>query len=403
MDPQPPRSKNMINGSLLLGFVATNLIVGMIGGIAGFVLLSNSTAKPVQTVRNALHIGIGSSLAVPVHQTITLQENSAVIDAAKKVSPSVVAISGSQQVSDYFGNVQSQQVSGGSGFILTNDGLILTNKHVVDDASEKYKVVLNDGRIFDAVVQAKDTLNDLAVVKINAKDLPPVELGSSDALQIGQFVLAIGNALGEFRNSVTSGIVSAKNRSISAGDSATTSTERLTNLIQTDAAINPGNSGGPLVNLEGQVVGIDTAIASSGQGSGSIGVGFALPIDSIKSVIDSVRKTGQIIRPYLGVRYVPVTAELKQINSLSVDYGVLVSRGQRAGELAVLPGSPADKAGIVENDIILEINGDRITQESPLPDLLQKYSVGNTVNVHLQHQGKDVTVKLVLAQQGVAQ
>ena len=402
MDPKPAHSRILLNSSIIVGFVITNLIVGLIGGIGGFVLLSNSTAKPVQAVRNALHIGSSSSLAVPVHQNITLLESSAVIDAAHKVSPSVVAISGSQQVSDYFGNSHSQQVSGGSGFIITSDGLILTNKHVVDDSREKYKVVLNDGRIFDATVQAKDTLNDLAVIKINAKDLPTAELGSSDALQVGQFVLAVGNALGEFRNSVTSGIVSAKNRSIDAGDSSSPNTERLTNLIQTDAAINPGNSGGPLVNLAGQVVGIDTAIASSGQGSGSIGVGFALPIDSVKTVIDSVRKTGQIIRPYLGVRYVPVTTELKQLNNLSVDYGVLVSRGQTPGELAVLPGSPADKAGIVENDILLDINGDHITQDSPLPDLLQKYNVGNVVSVHLLHQGKDQTVKVTLTQQAAS-
>ena len=388
--------RKIIGASLLILFVFANLAVGLAGGVAGFVLLSNSTSRPIIALRHALNIGDGGSgLTVPVHQSITLNESSAIIDATKKVLPSVVAISASQNVQDYFGRVSSQETSGGSGFILTSDGLILTNRHVVD-AEAKYKVVLNDGRIFDAVVQAKDSINDLAVVKINARDLPAVELGSSDALNVGQSVLAIGNALGQFRNSVSSGIISAVQRQISAGDSAGGSSETLTNLLQTDAAINPGNSGGPLVNLAGQVIGIDTAIASSGSGGGSIGIGFAIPIDTVKPVIDSVRKTGQIIRPYLGVRYVPVTPELKQLNNLTVDYGALVSRGQQAGALAVLPGSPADKAGIIENDILLEVNGERIDSNTPLPVRLSKYAVGETVTIKDLSQGKEKDLKIQL-------
>ena len=388
--------RKSIGVSLLILFVIANLLVGLAGGVAGFVLLSNSTSRPIKSLRQALHIGEnGSGLAVPVHQNITLSESSAVIDAAKKVLPSVVAISASQNVQDYFGQVSKQETSGGSGFILTSDGLILTNRHVVS-ADAEYKVVLNDGRIFNATVQAKDTVNDLAVVKIDAKDLPAVELGSSEALSIGQSVLAIGNALGQFRNSVSLGIVSAKQRQIAAGDGSGSSTETLTNLIQTDAAINPGNSGGPLVNLAGQVIGIDTAIASSGSGGGSIGIGFAIPIDPVKPVIDSVRKTGKIIRPYLGVRYVPVTKELQQLNSLSVDYGVLVSRGTQPGALAVVPGSPADQAGIKENDILLSVNGERIDDSNPLPQRISKYNVGDTVTVAILSQGKQHDVKVQL-------
>jgi serine protease Do len=395
MDSLEVRKRPNIGILLIILVVLANLCIGLFGGVVGFVVLTNSKSTAIHNLRSRLGIDGNSSLAIPIQQNVRVEESSAIIDAAKKVSPAVVSISASQQVQDFFGQTSNQEVAGGTGFILTSDGLILTNKHVVSLAAS-YKVVLSDGRIFDAKIQAIDPSNDIAVVKIDAKDLPTVEIGTSDALQIGQYVLAVGNALGEFKNSVTLGVVSAKQRSISAAESGNSSTggEQLTGLIQTDAAINPGNSGGPMVNLAGQVVGINTAIASTT--GGSIGVGFAIPIDSVKSVIDSVRKTGQIIRPYLGVRYVGVDKSLQQINKLSVDYGALVSRGQTAGEVAVIPGSPADQAGIVENDIILEVNGERIDTDNPLSKRLQKYQPGDEVTIKLQHAGQEKTVKVKL-------
>lgn len=398
MEPTPEtypiRRRSVLSLGVLVVFVLSNLIIGLIGGATGFVFLANSRSPYIEKVRDFLGVDSDEGLAVPVRQNIRVEESSAVIDASKKVSPAVVSITASQQVSDFFtGQVTDQEVSGGTGFILTSDGLIVTNKHVVASDGVKYKVVLNDGRVFDATVQARDAYNDLAVVKIDAKDLPTVELGNSDALEIGQYVIAVGNALGEYANSVTLGVVSAKQRNLEASDGGSQG-EKLTDLIQTDAAINPGNSGGPLVNLAGQVVGINTAIASTT--GGSIGVGFAIPIDSVKSAIDSVRKTGEIVRPYLGVRYIPVTKLLQRQNNLSVDYGALISRGATASELAVVPGSPADKAGIQENDILLTINGERIDENNNLQDRLRKYQVGDKVSVKLQRKGQEMTVDVTL-------
>lgn len=389
MDQKPHRK--FFSASALTLLVVINLIVGVIGGAAGFVFLANNTSPFIKEVRDQLGITDETGIAVPVKQNIRIEESSSVIDAAKKVSPAVVSISTSQKVQDYFGQVSDQTTGGGTGFILTADGLIVTNKHVVEGQTG-YKVILNDGRIFDATVQAVDAYNDLAVIKIDARDLPTVDLGSSDGLQVGQYVIAVGNALGQFKNSVSLGVISATNRNLQASGTRG-GTEQLSDLIQTDAAINPGNSGGPLVNLAGQVVGINTAIASTS--GGSIGLGFALPIDSIRAAIDSVRKTGKIVRPYMGIRYIPVTKSLQQLNSLPVDYGALVSRGN-AEELAVIPASPADKSGILENDIILDVNGERIDESNGLNDRLRKYSVGDEISLKISRKGAEITVKLTL-------
>lgn len=379
--------------AVFLAFLVV-LMVGGAGGVIGFIGLTNSDATWAREARSILKLDELSELRVPIKQDLKLEESSAVIDAAKKVSPAVVSVTANATVTDFFtGQTSDREVGGGTGFIITSDGLIVTNKHVVSRQAN-YKVVLNDGTIYDATIKAVDPLNDLAVIKIDAKDLPTVELGSSDALQIGQYVIAVGNALGEFKNSVTLGVVSAKDRqldNVGTGSSA----ETLTDLIQTDAAINPGNSGGPLVNMAGQVVGINTAIASNS--GGSIGLGFAISIDSVKTVIESVRKTGEIVRPYMGIRYVPVTKALQQLNNLSVDYGVLVSRGTTSSlELAVIPGSPADKAGIIENDILLSINGEKIDSTNTLPKRLSKFQVGDSVTVTLQRKGEEQKVTVVL-------
>lgn len=384
--------RRIFSVGFILIFVLSNALVGLFGGIAGYAIMANSKSTAVRNLRERLGLGDNASVTLPLRQNLRIEESSAVIDASKKVMPAVVSISVNQQVIDFFGQVSTQESGGGTGFILTSDGLIVTNKHVVDSQAQ-YKVVLNDGRIFDATVKAVDPFNDLAIVKIEAKDLPTVEIGSSDDLQIGQYVLAIGNTLGEFKNSVTMGVVSAKQRSIEAGSTGSQS-EKLTGLIQTDAAINPGNSGGPLVNLKGQVVGINTAIASPS--GGSIGVGFAIAIDTVKNAIESVRKTGEIVRPYLGVRYLPVTKALQKLNNLPVDYGALVSRGQTQGEVAVLPGSPADKAGIQENDIILEVNGERVTEEDSLPKRISEHQVGDEVTLKYLRRGEEQTVKVKL-------
>ncbi len=357
------------------------------------------------------------------NQAIFSQE-SFVIDAVKRASPAVVSIVISQNVPKYetyvdpnqqdnpFGDMfpgfsfnipqyrqngtEKKDIGSGSGFFVSGDGLIVTNKHVVDQTNAQYTVYTNDGKKYSAKVLARDPVLDIALIKIDLPlhiGNPPysyLNLGNSDSLQVGQSVIAIGNALGEFRNTVSVGVVSGLARSITAGDNSGNS-ETLDQVIQTDAAINPGNSGGPLLDLSGDVIGVNVAMA---QGSQSIG--FALPINSIKSAIESVKATGKIVRPYLGLRYVSINAEMKDANNLTVDYGVLVKQGANANELAVVPGSPADKAGIVENDIILEVNGVKLDEKTSLASIVREKNVGDVITLKVLHKGAEKTVQVTL-------
>ena len=353
-------------------------------------------------------------------QTIFSQE-SFVVDAVKKTNPAVVSIIISQEVPKYetyidpnqqqnpFGDLfpgfnfnvpqyrqngtEKKEIGGGSGFFVSSDGLIVTNKHVVDKKNVEYTVFTNNGKKHTAKVIARDSVLDIALIKIEGNSFPYLALGNSDSLNVGQSVIAIGNALGEYRNTVSVGVISGLARSITAGDNSGKS-EVLDHVIQTDAAINPGNSGGPLLNLRGEVIGVNVAVA---QGSQSIG--FALPINSVKGAIESVKSTGKIIRPYLGVRYVMVNTEMKDKNNLSVDYGVLVKAGATPSELAVIPGSPADKAGIVENDIILKIDGVRLDDKTSLASIIREKSIGQVINLKILHKGveKNVSVTLEVA------
>lgn len=284
---------------------------------------------------------------------------------------------------------QEQEVGGGSGFFISNDGYIVTNAHVVSDTQAKYSVVVNDGSTIDATVIAIDDVLDIALIKVEGDAFPFLQFGDSDVLRLGQGVIAIGNALGEFRNTVSTGVVSGLSRSITAGNGS--SSEQLENVIQTDAAINPGNSGGPLLDQQGKVVGVNVAVAGNSEN-----IGFSLPINVVRSSIESMKSEGRVIRPYLGVRYVPVTEELVKANKLSVDYGVLVLRGETREELAVIPGSPADKAGIEENDLILAVDGQTIEANHSLASMIRGKSVGQEIELKIQHKGEEKIVKIKL-------
>lgn len=375
-------------GWLLIGVVLVilNLAVGAVGGVLGIMAISQNNSEIAKS------LGLNGQISIPTTETkkTIIEESSAFIDTAKKISPSVVSISTTSNVQDFFGQVVTQS-GGGTGFIITADGLILTNKHVVEQTGATYTVFTSDGTSYPAKIQSTDPFNDLAVLKIDANNLPVVELGDSDELQVGQWVMAVGNALAKFNNTVTTGVISAKERQIQASDSSGANSENLEGLLQTDAAINPGNSGGPLVNLQGQVIGINTAVASDAQG-----IGFAIPINTAKSAIDSIKKSGKIVRPYLGVRYVQITSDIAKQNNLSVTNGAWVLRGSGTGQVAVVPGSPADKAGIVENDIITAVGGDKIDENHSLSRLLQNYDIGKTVELTVLHQGKEKKVNVTL-------
>lgn len=324
--------------------------------------------------------------AIPVDKRqILVQEHSAIVEVAQKVGPSVVSItSESRDVGLLRG-----QTGAGTGIIISEDGLILTNKHVVPADAGRLSVFTSDGKDYrDAKVVARDPQNDVAFVRINARGLKPAELGDSGSVSVGQKVVAIGNALGQFQNTVTEGIISGIGRPIIAGDAAGTTAESLENLLQTDAAINPGNSGGPLVNLEGQVIGINTAIADDGQN-----LGFAIPINEAKVAIASVKDKGRIVRPYLGVRYIAVTRELAERNSLSVEQGALITSGEGSG---IIPDSPAAKAGLKEGDIVVKVGRDTVNSRNSLTALIGRRRVGErvTLTVVRDKQTSKITVTL---------
>jgi serine protease Do len=377
------------NAQLFFIFLAVLLvfIVGAVGGVGGVLVFSAKEGA----LAEKFGIKNFSGLSIPTTKTekIIVDESNSIIDVANKVSSSVVSISLTTTVTSYFGTYE--QSGAGTGFIITSDGLILTNKHVVADANAKYTVTTLDGKSYDATVKSLDPVNDLAVLKIDARNLPVVDLGDSDQLKVGQWVVAVGNALGEFKNTVTAGVISAKDRKIKASNSDGSSSEALTGLLQTDTAINSGNSGGPLVNLAGQVIGINTAVASNAQG-----IGFAIPINAAKSAIDSIKKTGRIIRPYIGVKYYEITPDMAKKYSLASDHGAIVKGTGGFMDTAVIANSPAAKAGIIENDIILEVNGTKIDEEHSLVSLIQQYQVGDSVTLKVLSAGKEKEVKITL-------
>lgn len=288
---------------------------------------------------------------------------------------------------------EEREIGGGSGFIVSEDGLVVTNRHVVDDKEAKYSILTNKGDSYEVEVLARDTQLDIAILQIEnlpkEKSLPYVTFGDSKSLRLGETVVAIGNALGEFRNSVSVGVISGVARSITASDNFGRS-EKLEQVIQTDAAINPGNSGGPLLNLKGEVIGVNVATSREADN-----IGFALPANLVEGIVTSVKDNGKIIRPYLGVRYLMIDERVKELNNLTVDYGALVARGETREELAVIPGSPADTAGIAENDIILSVDGE-VLRTVDLASSLRTKKVGDTIKLKVLTKGKEREVELIL-------
>ncbi|RMD58924.1 PDZ domain-containing protein [Candidatus Parcubacteria bacterium] len=349
-------------------------------------------------------------------KVVQVKEESATVEAVERVSPAVVSIIvtkdlpklekyyidpffGDPFFDDFFGfripryrqkGTEKREIGGGTGFIVSSDGYIITNKHVVYDDEAEYTVLMNDESKYDAKVLARDPINDLAVLKIEGDNFPTVEWGDSDQVKVGQTVIAIGNALGEFRNTVSKGVISGLARSIVAGG-AGFGAESLSDVIQTDASINPGNSGGPLLNIEGQIIGVNTAIAQGAQN-----IGFAIPANEARSLYENVREHGRIVRPWLGIRYVPINKQIAEKNNLDIDYGALIVRGSSRDELAVVPGSPADKAGLVENDIILEVNGQKIDETHPLNKVIAHFNPGDEITLKILHKGEEKEVKVVL-------
>jgi len=283
------------------------------------------------------------------------------------------------------------KVGGGSGFLVDPSGIVVTNKHVVSDGNAEYTIFTSNGEKYGVEILARDPIDDVALLKINTKDAPVVHLGDSDKVELGQSVLAIGNALGLFRNTVSLGIISGLSRSISAQADPKAPMTEMRGLIQTDAAINPGNSGGPLVDMEGYAVGINAAIVYGAQN-----MGFSIPINVVHRDLDDLRKFGRVRRPLLGLRYVTIDENMGEKLGLAVSYGALIVGAN--GESPVVPQSPAALAGLKDKDIILECNGEKITKEKTIQDFLENCAVGDALDLRVRRGTKDMSLKVVLTE-----
>jgi serine protease Do len=347
-------------------------------------------------------------------------EERKIIDTIKKVMPAVVSIAISrhleaverENVADIYpffpaGHGKKQkgapeekagggggmiEIGGGSGFIVDPKGLILTNRHVVGGKDEAYIVITDSGEKLPATIVSCDPINDVAILKVEPPGgmLPALELGDASTLQLGETVLAIGNALGIFRNTVSAGIVSGLSRSISAKSDTKSPPQELRGLIQTDAAINPGNSGGPLVDMSGKAVGINVAVVFGAQS-----IGFAIPAQAALRDLKEIKTHGRVRRPYLGIRYVILDENLKARKNLPVDYGALITKEGPEAE-GIIAGSPAEKAGLRERDIILECNGKTIDANYTVDDVLEAFAVGDALNLRLLRSGKEMTIAVKL-------
>jgi serine protease Do len=338
-----------------------------------------------------------------------MKEKSPIVQIAKKVCPAVITIVISKdmpKIEGFYlmpyggrgvilpkfkkGKKESTKIGGGSGFIISDDGYVLTSGHVVSDPDADYTIIIDAENKYPGKVLARDPINDIAILKIKGKNLPYVDLGDSNEIDLGEDVLAIGNPLGEFHDTLSSGIVSGMSRFIQATDHMTQQSQRLRGLIQTDAAINPGNSGGPLINMDGKVIGINTAAVMGAQN-----IGFAIPINYAKKDLAEVKKYGKIRMPFLGVKYVILNKDITEKNKLPVDYGALVVR-ENLGESAVVQGSSAEKAGLKEFDIILQAKKEKITTDNPLSSILQKCQIGETIELKVMRNKKVISLNATL-------
>lgn len=371
----PPKKKPAL--------LATGIVVGALAlmgiGIGGGILIEQGLDANTIATPSLSSGGDGNT-------TVT-QEESTIAAVAEKVGPSVVSIVTETQIRSYYGTTSGE--GAGTGIVVSKDGYVMTNNHVIEGA-DAVSIIDSKGTLYEDVeVIGRDPLNDIAFLKITSTDtFTPAELGNSSSIRVGQQVVAIGNALGQYSNTVTSGIVSGTGRPVTAssgyGDS-----ESLTDLIQTDASINSGNSGGPLVNMSGQVIGINTAIVEDANG-----IGFSIPINSTKGILAEVLETGEVSRAYLGVNYLSVTPDVAREYDLPVTYGAYVYVSQ--GTNAVASGSPAAEAGLQTNDIILKINDETIGEDGGLSSIIGQYRPGDTVTITYLRDGKEATTRLTL-------
>ncbi len=386
-------SKKFISGFLVGALIVALFSAGVISGR----LVSFSWLNRVLPLKESTQ---------NVVERKVLTEESVVVNVVENYAPSVVTVgikktekvgSPFEGVFDPFGFFsfpqsepspaeQKLEQDIGSGFVVSDEGLIVTNKHVVADTSASYRIFTRNNKLYEIEKIYRDPVNDLAILKVNAPrgELKAVELGDSSKLRVGQFVIAIGTALGEFRNTVTTGVISGLGRGITAGGPFE-GAESLENVIQTDAAINPGNSGGPLINSAGQVIGVSVAVASGAQN-----IGFALPINLVKDSLTNFNQTGQFSRPFLGVRY------------RMIDQAEAVAKGwvTGAGVVEVVSNSPAEKEGLKPGDIIVEVNGEKLSEKNTLAGLIAKKKVGDKLELTVWRGGEEKKVTVVLKEQG---
>lgn len=354
-----------------------------------------------------------------------MPSDNSVVPIVKQALPAVVSIVMVQELDDFEfplkkpppkRNAKSKKdfspslpcvmLGGGSGFIVNEDGTILTNRHVISDPLAEYVVVMPNSQKIMTEILACDPIHDVAILKINPaavispQPLPTIPLGDSLKAELAETVVAIGNVLGLFRNTVSVGVVSGLSREIHAQNELTSEKTKLRGLIQTDAAINPGNSGGPLLNLRGEAIGINAAMVF-----GAENIGFALPINNAKWALKELKQYGRIRQPYFGVRYLAIDSDLKHQFNLPVNYGVLVMAEpemKKGRKQAVVPNSPAAKAGLKENDIILEIQGKKISAEQTVNDILEMCRIGRELPVKILRNSQEKMLKIVLAERKVS-
>ncbi|MCK9578039.1 trypsin-like peptidase domain-containing protein [bacterium] len=386
------------NYSNLLAFLAVLFVGIFLGVFAVQAYPSLNRSNNLPAVVSATNYSPQTSHEEAVINVVKNASDSVVSVVISKEVPVYKKIEGDSDLYDPFGFFEStpkyeqngteeQEVGQGTGFFVSEDGMILTNKHVAYDLEADYTIVTNNGKEYKARILSRDPVQDLAILKIDSTEkFKPLPLGNSSSIRIGQTAIAIGNALGEFQNTVSVGVISGLGRTITASGGETS--ETLEDIIQTDTAINKGNSGGPLLNLRGEVIGINTAVSAVGQG-----LGFAITIDKAKRDIEQTKATGKISYPFLGIRYVLLDDKVAKLKKVSINYGALILSGS-SGEKAITKNSPAEKGGLQEGDIVLEINNEKITTANSLSKIISKYKPNDKISMKIQ-RGNLQSVKVI--------